>query len=149
MKTLIKIAVRAMLAAALLAAGFAAGFPAGQRNGFSSGMEWAIVQADILAREAGMFMPVFIENEEFKVVLKQPRNLHRTAWKLSDRFSLSTGDAPALEQIDDAASKDDAEQRETEPQQGGVAPESSPNTTLATTAPEQPLPAEQPGVRTF
>lgn len=67
-------------------AGFAAGYPLGQRKGFSTGSEWALVQAGILAREAGLFMPVKIEAGNFSVMMKQPKHLYRTAWILADRY---------------------------------------------------------------
>jgi hypothetical protein len=68
-----------------MAAGFAAGVPVGRSEGFSTGSEWAIVQAEILAREAGMFMPVHFEDGMFRITFKQPRGLHKRAWKLADR----------------------------------------------------------------
>jgi len=71
---------------ALLLAGFAAGFPVGQHMGFSTGSEWAIVQADILAREAGLFMPVNYEEGTFRVVVRQSPDLSRQAWLLADRY---------------------------------------------------------------
>ena len=54
METILKLLVRIMTAAVLLFAGFAVGFPMGQRTGFTTGIEWAFVQVDILAREAGV-----------------------------------------------------------------------------------------------
>lgn len=80
-----KIIIWLVLVIALLAAGFAAGFPMGQSIGFTKGSEWAIVQADIIAREAGVFMPVSFGDGEFRVVIKQPGNLYRNAWRLADR----------------------------------------------------------------
>jgi hypothetical protein len=74
-----------MLAIALLIVGFAAGFPAGKSAGFTSGSEWALVQANIIAREAGVFMPVSLNDGQFRVVLKQPRQLYKRAWELADR----------------------------------------------------------------
>jgi hypothetical protein len=72
------------MAIALLAFGFAFGFPFGKTVGFNTGSEWAIIQADIVAREAGTFMPVRLENGVFRVKLKQPRGLRQRAWKLAD-----------------------------------------------------------------
>ncbi len=69
----------------LVALGFALGFPLGKIVGFNNGGEWAIMQAEIIAREAGMFMPVRLENGTFRVKLKQPRGLHRQAWKFADK----------------------------------------------------------------
>jgi len=80
-----KILIRIMLAIALLIVGFAAGFPAGKSAGFTSGSEWALVQANIIAREAGVFMPVSLNDGQFRVVLKQPRRLYKRAWELADR----------------------------------------------------------------
>ena len=80
-----KILIRIMLAIALLIVGFAAGFPAGKSAGFTSGSEWALVQANIIAREAGVFMPVSLNDGQFRVVLKQPRQLYKRAWELADR----------------------------------------------------------------
>ncbi len=81
MKTLIRI----VMAIAFLTAGFAAGFPAGKSIGFTSGSEWALVQANILAREAGVFMPVSLSEGQFRIVIKQPRHLYKRAWELADR----------------------------------------------------------------
>jgi hypothetical protein len=80
-----KILIQILLAIALLIAGFAAGFPAGKSAGFASGSEWALVQANIIAREAGVFMPVSLNDGQFRVVLKQPGQLYKRAWELADR----------------------------------------------------------------
>ncbi len=80
-----KIFIRILLAIALLIAGFAAGFPAGKSAGFASGSEWALVQANILARETGVFMPVSLNEGQFRVVIKQPRHLYKRAWEHADR----------------------------------------------------------------
>ena len=74
-----------MITAALLLAGFAAGFPVGQSVGFSTGSEWAILQADLLAKEVGLSMPINYEKGKFRVVVKQPRHLYKRAWKLANR----------------------------------------------------------------
>lgn len=81
MKTLTRITCVVVL----LAIGFAAGFPIGSTVGFTKGSEWALVQADILAREAGLFMPVFFEGGIFRVIMKQPHGLYRRAWQLADK----------------------------------------------------------------
>jgi hypothetical protein len=78
--------MRITLTIALLTAGFAAGFPIGRNRGFSTGSEWAFVQANILAREAGLFMPVDLEDGQFRVILKQPKHLYRETWMLADRY---------------------------------------------------------------
>jgi hypothetical protein len=79
-----KIITRVILSLALLGAGFAAGFPVGKDAGFTSGSEWALMQANLLAREAGVFMPVSLEEGQFRVIIKQPRNLYKRAWRLAD-----------------------------------------------------------------
>ncbi len=81
MKTLSGIAI----AIVLVVIGFAAGFPVGKSIGFETGSEWALVQAKILARESNSFMPVYLADGEFRIVIKQPRNLYRNAWKLADQ----------------------------------------------------------------
>ncbi len=86
-----KITAGIMVAAALVFLGFAAGFPVGKSIGFETGSEWAIVQADLLAREAGVFMPVYLDEGKFRVVVKQPRDLHRKAWHLADDHHSRTG----------------------------------------------------------
>ena len=99
-----KIIIQIALMVALLVAGFAAGFPIGQSRGFSTGSEWAFVQADILAREAGLFMPVNFKAGQFRIILKQPNNLYRRAWMLADRHEdemayLCRGDRPLNESM--------------------------------------------------
>lgn len=79
-----KILLRIASAVVLLVAGFAAGFPVGLSRGFSTGSEWAFVQGNILAREAGLYMPVNYESEQFRIILKQPKHLYRNAWLLAD-----------------------------------------------------------------
>ncbi len=86
MKTTIKILIRISLIIALLFMGFAAGFPVGKSIGFATGSEWALVQADIIAREAGSSMPVYFREGRFRVVVKQPRHLYKHAWQLADRY---------------------------------------------------------------
>ncbi len=81
------------IAAVLLLVGFAAGFPVGKSIGFETGSEWALVQADILAREAGVFMPVSMNEGNFRVVIKQRRNLYKRAWRLAERHDDRTGGA--------------------------------------------------------
>jgi hypothetical protein len=81
MKTLTRITCVVVL----LAIGFAAGFPIGSTIGFTKGSEWALVQAAILAKEAGLFMPVGFNEGMFRVILKQPRGVYRRAWQLADK----------------------------------------------------------------
>jgi len=86
MKTFLRMLTVTAFAIALLMVGFAAGFPVGQSSGFATGCEWAIIQADILAREAGVFMPVSFNDGQFRVVLKQPGHVYRKAWQLADKY---------------------------------------------------------------
>ncbi len=79
MRTVARIIVRIVVIAILLAIGFAAGFPMGRQAGFMTGSEWAIVQAEIVAREAGRSMPVTLEDGQLRVVVKQPEDLYRRA----------------------------------------------------------------------
>jgi hypothetical protein len=81
-----KIILQTILGLALLVTGFALGYPIGKIAGFSNGCEWAMVQVEIVAREAGMFMPVHMEDGVFIVKLKQPRNLHQRTWEVADHF---------------------------------------------------------------
>jgi hypothetical protein len=85
MKTIEKTVLRMTVIAALLIAGFAAGFPIGQSIGFSTGSEWAILQADLVARESGLSMPITYDGGKFRVVVKQSRHLYRQASKLAER----------------------------------------------------------------
>jgi len=96
--------MRIALTIVLLVVGFAAGFPVGQSRGFISGSEWAFVQANIFAREAGLFMPVNYEAGQFRVILKQPKHLYKSAWSLADRHEnemamLSRGDRTLNERL--------------------------------------------------
>ncbi len=79
MRTAARIIVRIVLIVILLAIGFAAGFPVGREAGFMTGSEWAIVQAEIVAREAGRSMPVTLEDGQLHLVVKQPDDLYRRA----------------------------------------------------------------------
>jgi hypothetical protein len=81
MKTLTRITCVVLL----LAIGFAAGFPVGSTIGFTKGSEWALVQAAVLAKEAGLFMPVGFDEGMFRVIMKQPRGVYRRAWQLADK----------------------------------------------------------------
>lgn len=86
MKMMLWIILTIFLIAGLFAAGFAAGFPYGRNMGFSLGSEWVMMQIDMLAREEGIFMPIRYEEGQFRVLLKQPNNVYRRAWKLADRY---------------------------------------------------------------
>jgi hypothetical protein len=86
MKIAIRLVLMIVLIAGFFAAGFAAGVPFGRSSGFTLGTEWAMVQAELLAREEGVFMPIRYEEGQFRIILKQPRHLYRRAWKLADRY---------------------------------------------------------------
>ena len=79
MKIISMIVVRTTVMLGLLAAGFALGFPIGQHKGFNTGSEWAIVQADIAAREAGMTLPFSLEEGQIRVIVRQSPDLHKWA----------------------------------------------------------------------
>ncbi len=76
----------ATLVAALLLFLFSIAFHAGRSAGFKTGSEWALLQADIVAREAGMSLPVYLNDGEFRVVFRQPPGLYKKAWQLADRY---------------------------------------------------------------
>jgi hypothetical protein len=95
-----KIAIRILVAIVLLGAGAAVGFPLGESSGFSRGSEWALVQADILAREAGVFMPVRFQENQFVVVLKQPRGLYTRTRKIADQQDGAEVQAVSQRQIE-------------------------------------------------
>ena len=79
MKIISMIVVRLAVILGLLAAGFALGFPIGQQRGFDTGSEWAIVQADIAAREAGVSLPFLLEEGQIRVIVRQSPDLHKWA----------------------------------------------------------------------
>ena len=81
MKTLTRITCVVVL----LAIGFAAGFPIGSTIGFTRGSEWAIVQADVIARESGLLMPIGFDGGMFRVIMKQPRGLYKRVWQEADK----------------------------------------------------------------
>jgi hypothetical protein len=62
------------------------GFYTGRSSGFKTGSEWALLQADIVAREAGVFMPIYMEGDSFRVIVKQPKGLYKKAWNLADMY---------------------------------------------------------------
>ncbi len=66
-------------------------FQAGKIAGFETGSEWAMVQADIVAREAGMSLPVYLDEGAFRIVLRQPSGLYRKAWRLADSYDRTGG----------------------------------------------------------
>jgi hypothetical protein len=82
---LFRLTIRAAFVIVLLLMGFAAGFPVGRSIGFTTGSEWSFVQADLLAREVGVFMPVNYREGTFRVIVRQPRHLHKDARQRADR----------------------------------------------------------------
>ncbi len=70
----------------LVAIGFAAGYPIGHSKGFTTGSEWAFVQASLISREFGLFMPVNYVEGNFRVVLKQPRGIYKRSRQLADKY---------------------------------------------------------------
>ncbi|HTG01588.1 MAG TPA: hypothetical protein VK654_13495 [Nitrospirota bacterium] len=140
-----KITLRLITGLFLLAIGFAAGFPAGERTGFATGTEWAMVQADLLAREAGMTMPVFLEDNAFKVVLKQPKHLYRTARKLANSHELVTNTSrESLPETGETAPDDDSVHQPS----SDVVMALAPGAATAAAVDQQPR-AEEPAVRSF
>lgn len=79
MRILVKVLVLTVVTAALLVTGFALGYPIGKHRGFETGTEWAMLQAKLVAREAGVIMPVYFEDDAFHVVLRpDPADCGRT-----------------------------------------------------------------------
>ena len=87
MKIISLIILRIAVVLGLLAMGFALGFPAGQQKGFDNGSEWAIVQADLAAREAGMVLPFSLEDGQIRVVVRQSPDLHKWAQKQAEFYN--------------------------------------------------------------
>jgi len=83
-----KILLSIMIAVALLMTGLAIGFQAGKINGFETGSEWAIIQAGLLAREAGVYMPVHLDENGFRVVIKQPRGLYKKTRERAEHYDI-------------------------------------------------------------
>jgi hypothetical protein len=81
MNILSLILLRIVMILGLLATGFAVGFPVGQQKGFDNGSEWAMVQVDMAAREAGMEPPFSLEDGQIRVVIRQSPDLHKWAKK--------------------------------------------------------------------
>jgi hypothetical protein len=70
---------------------FAIAFQAGKSAGFRTGSEWALLQAEIVAREAGMSLPVYFDDGAFRVVFRQPPGLYQKAWQIADRYDRAGG----------------------------------------------------------
>ncbi|HYA88013.1 MAG TPA: hypothetical protein VEI57_13220 [Nitrospirota bacterium] len=80
-----KVIIRIALVIILVSIGFAAGFPIGRSIGFTTGSEWAFIQASLIARERGLFMPVKFVEGRFRIVQKQPRNLYQRTRELAEK----------------------------------------------------------------
>jgi hypothetical protein len=87
MKIISLIILRIAVVLGLLAMGFGLGFPVGQQKGFDNGSEWAIVQADMAAREAGMILPFILEDGQIRVVVRQSPDLHKWARKQAELYN--------------------------------------------------------------
>jgi hypothetical protein len=81
-----KIIIRIVSVIILISLGFAAGFPIGQSRGFTTGSEWAFVQASLIAREMDLFMPINFVEGHFKIILKQPRGHFRRTRQLAEKY---------------------------------------------------------------
>ena len=90
----------------LLLACIGISFQAGKNAGFKSGSEWALVQAEIVAGEAGVFMPVYMKDGKFRVVLRQPPGVYKKAWKMADEYE------EAKEPVITAKAHDESEEHE-------------------------------------
>jgi hypothetical protein len=86
-----KILASIMIAVALLLTGLAVGFEKGKVTGFETGSEWAILQAGLLAREAGVYMPVQLDENGLRVVVKQPRGLYKKARQRATQYDQGRG----------------------------------------------------------
>jgi len=81
-----KIIISIFLVIVLVAIGFAAGYPIGHIIGFTTGSEWAFVQAFIISREFGLFMPINYVEGNFRVVLKQPLSKYKRPRQLAEKY---------------------------------------------------------------
>jgi hypothetical protein len=80
------IIIRILSGIGLVAIGFTAGYPIGHSRGFTAGSEWAFVQASIISREFGLFMPVNFVEGNFRVVLKQPLSKYKRPRQLAEKY---------------------------------------------------------------
>lgn len=83
-----KIVMRIVSVIVLVSLGFAAGFPIGQSRGFTTGSEWAFVQASLIARDMGLFMPINFAEGHFKIILKQPRGHFQQTQQLAEKYGV-------------------------------------------------------------
>ncbi len=97
-----------MALTALLLVCIGISYQAGKNDGFRSGSEWALVQAEIVAGEAGVFMPVYMKDGKFRVVLRQPPGVYKNAWKMADEYE------EAKEPVITAQAHDENGERKTE-----------------------------------
>lgn len=86
----------ALFAAVIALAGSASSFVIGRDIGFGKGCEWALVQAEILARETGQFMPVSMKDGTFHVVIRQQRGLYNRTRQAADRFDNAQTPVPVI-----------------------------------------------------
>jgi len=89
---MMKIIIRIMLVIILVSIGFAAGYSIGQSIGFTTGSEWAFVQASLIARERGLFMPVHFVEGHFRIVRKEPSDLHQRTRELAEKYDADVVD---------------------------------------------------------
>ena len=93
MRILVKIILLIVLVLALLVTGFAVGYPIGMNMGFDSGSEWAMLQAKLAAREAGVIMPVYYKDGRFHVVLRPSQDSR----KIEEQQTVPAEDALPVE----------------------------------------------------
>jgi hypothetical protein len=82
-----KILVRIVSIVVLVFIGFAVGVSIGQSRGFRTGSEWAFVQASLIARERGLFMPIKFAEGHFQIIQRQPRGLQQRTRQLAEKYS--------------------------------------------------------------
>lgn len=82
-----------VVACSLFVAGYAAGFATGRDAGFDVGSEWVMVQAGLLAREAGLHMPVSYDDEGLRVTIRQPQQPLKRSWKASTASAIVSADS--------------------------------------------------------
>jgi len=94
-----KILISIIVAIAMLLTGLAIGFQAGKADGFETGSEWAIIQAGLLAREAGVDMPVSLDENGFRVVIRQPRGLYQKARQRAEHYDPAQATKPKRAEV--------------------------------------------------
>lgn len=83
---MIKVLVTILISLVLVVLAFGIGFQSGRSSGFETGSQWALMQASIVAREAGFFMPVYLDEGSFRLVVKQRHGLYKKAWQQADHY---------------------------------------------------------------